>query len=86
MPTFWYKKKYPDVAKSYGKALDMTIKGTGWIIKGINENFFASTLGSLGNPASPMVYVTSEESAFTLLMILNWAYLFQRARRRLSSR
>ena len=61
MPIIWFSQKYPDVAKEYGKALDLTLKGTGFIVKGINENFFAAILGSLGNPVSPIVYATIED-------------------------
>ena len=61
LPIHWFKNKYPDVAKEHGKALDMNCKGTVWIVKGVNENFFAAILGSVGNPTSPMVYVTAEQ-------------------------
>ena len=61
MPILWFAKQYPDVAKEYGKALKQTLKGTGYIVTGINENFFAAMLGSLGNPTSPMIYATIED-------------------------
>lgn len=65
MPILWFARHYPDVAKEYGHALEQALKGTGRIVKGINENFFAAILGSLGNPTAPTVYVKIEDRFYT---------------------
>ena len=65
MPMLWFIRKYPDVAKEYGNAVEQNLKGTGWIVKGINENFFAAILGTLGNPTEPTVYIKSEDRFYS---------------------
>lgn len=59
LPTTWFRKRYPEIAKVHGHAIDLTSKGSVWIIKGIREDFFAALLGEKGTPLSPTVYTTS---------------------------
>lgn len=61
VPNNWFKTKFPEVARIYGDALNHGFKETLYIIKGIHENFFAATLGELGNPGAPMVFSKTDE-------------------------
>lgn len=65
LPNNWFSLTFPDVYKQYGDAVKLTTKGEIICVLAINEDFFASTLGQLGNPESPTVYVTREDRFYT---------------------
>ncbi len=59
-PNNWFEKRFPDVFKKHGPALEMMPKGNINHVSNLNEDFLAETLGHLGNKTSPTVYLTGE--------------------------
>ena len=60
-PNVWFSQKFTEVFKRHGDALKLAPKGDTISVMAINEDFLAATLGQLGNPTSPTVYVTRED-------------------------
>ena len=62
LPHFWFRKKFPEVFKKHKEAIEMTsTKESVFSAHALNEDFIAETIGHLGNPISPTVYVSREE-------------------------
>lgn len=62
IPKFWFKRKFPEVFKKHGEAVEQkTTKNAEYIVTALNEDFLAETIGHLGNPKSPAVYVGRED-------------------------
>lgn len=60
-PNEWFGQKYPLLTERYGTPLDINNgRGGSRTIAGINEDFFAGTLGPEGTPDGPTVWVQSE--------------------------
>ena len=62
LPGVWFKSKYPEVFKKHKDAVELASTKEGvFSVRAINEDFLADTIGHLGNPKSPTVYVSREE-------------------------
>ena len=65
-PAQWFAGQFPALPPLYGAAtLEQKTEIT--TVKGINEDFFAATLGDKGSPDAPTVFVQTEEKFFTYL-------------------
>jgi putative DNA primase/helicase len=65
IPIIWFRQKFPEVYEKYGDAVKMAPKGDAISVISIYEDFFAATLGHLGNPNSPTVFVTREDRFYS---------------------
>ncbi len=61
-PTKWFEAQYPTLGGRYGKAvLEKSGRGETVAVTEINHDFIAATLGAEGTPASPVVFLRSNE-------------------------
>jgi P4 family phage/plasmid primase-like protien len=60
-PGIWFQSRFPEVFKRHGQAVEMTVKEKVNCVRDLNDDFLAETLGFLGNPKAPTVYVTRED-------------------------
>ena len=73
MPDEWFAKKYPALSEIYGPAVlieseeseDEDGPPAKPIVKDLSEDFLAATLGELGTPEAPTVYVETEDRFYT---------------------
>src|SRR5262245_3673020 len=65
IPCRWFDQKFPEVCKKHGLALNETTQQGIISVKGLNEDYLAETIGQLGNPDAPTVYVTAEGRFYT---------------------
>lgn len=60
-PAEWFRKKYPALSERYGDAVEEVDQRGNMVVRDVNEDFLAATLGGEGNPGAPVVFVPSEE-------------------------
>lgn len=62
-PLLWFKQYFPELFTKYGgKVADVIPRKDGvYYVHQLNEDFLAETLGQLGNPKSPTIYVGRED-------------------------
>jgi P4 family phage/plasmid primase-like protien len=62
IPKYWFRRRFPDVFKKHGDAVEQkTTKDGEYIVAALKEDFLAETIGFLGNPKTPAVYVGRED-------------------------
>src|ERR1041385_1295010 len=65
-PAQWFAEQYSPLADLYGTAIHELKDQHGIaIVKGVNEDFIAATLGDKGCPEAPTVFIPTEEKFFT---------------------
>lgn len=64
-PSQWFAQKFPLLPDLYGVAILEQIGGSVVLVKGMNEDFLAATLGEKGSPDAPTVYIPAEKRFYT---------------------
>ena len=62
----WFRQKFPEVEAKFGPAVfeDRTEDGTK-VVTAISQPFLAATLGELGSPEAPTIYIAEENRFYT---------------------
>jgi P4 family phage/plasmid primase-like protien len=64
-PGAWFKQRFPMLADKCGEPVHETLSGKRARVRDISEDFMAATLGAMGRPDAPTVYLAVEERFYT---------------------
>jgi P4 family phage/plasmid primase-like protien len=63
-PSQWFSAQYPKLADQFGEAVLEETNKSRIVVKDLNEDYLAGTMGNNGNPKAPTVYIPPEGKFF----------------------